>query len=460
MKKKYFLSVLFMIIIIIFIYVPNVFAVKSEVDIKLYDFAKVSTFGPAIDTEEKREALEKLKTVFGYTGDSFPQGSNTMKFDTNIYLFEQYESGNSTKKYKIQIGGGAKDTKEKTGIVIKNVTEDELINTYGYNKNSNNDSWKVILIGSLLTEVKDRGNTTYYDVDVVAKGLYAGNDYEEGQNFTLNTGDNVEELDVVTGDDVVEAAEEVIDEVTDLFGHLAIKLVELIRLPFDAIQSIIDMFQTVNYGTSKWFLPWKISFTKDELLNDSDKNQYTNYTEGNTNLGSNGQKKVFLNEKESGLEIKLFTNLFFHKEVMFPVIPVDLYSFANSKIDFFDVNFLNGQENKDIHGSRSIWIIIRNFVAVLMHSVIYIGASVLIGTLIIHGIAIVKQIYIKKEEETPEEKKKHIDGIHAFVKSLMLLIGSVIIMGLCIFISNALFDDMKVTDTMELPIRVNVGERK
>ena len=95
-----------------------------------------------------------------------------------------------------------------------------------------------------------------------------------------------------------------------------------------------------------------------------------------------------------------------------------------------------------------------------MHSVIYIGASVLIGTLIIHGIAIVKQIYIKKEEETPEEKKKHIDGIHAFVKSLMLLIGSVIIMGLCIFISNALFDDMKVTDTMELPIRVNVGERK
>lgn len=460
MKKKYVFSLLFMMTIIIFIYIPNVFAVKSEIDIKLYEFAKVSTFGPAIDTEEKREALEKLKTVFGYTGDSFPQGANTMKFDTNIYLFEQYEAGNSTKKYKIQIGGGAKDTTEKTGKVLKNVTEEELINTYGYNKNSNNDSWKVVLIGSTLSEVKDRGNTTFYDVDVVAKKLFSGDDYEEGKNFTLNTADNVEELDVVTGDDVVEAAEAVVDEVTDLFGHLAIKLVELIRLPFDAIQSVIDMFQTVNYGSSKWFLPWKISFTKDELLNDSNKNQYTNYSEGNTNLGANGQKKIFLNEKESGLEIKLLTNLFFHKEVMFPVIPVDLYSFANSKIDFFDVNFLNGQENEDVHGSRSVWKILRNFVVVLMRSVIYVGASFLIGTLILHGISIVKQIYIKKEAETPEEKKKHIEGIHKFIKSLMLLIGSIIIMGICIFFSNALFDDMKVTDTMELPIRVNVGERK
>ena len=220
------------------------------------------------------------------------------------------------------------------------------------------------------------------------------------------------------------------------------------------------MIQTVNYGGSKWFLPWNITFKKDEILNDPNKNQYVNYTEGDTNLGSDGQKKIFLDEDEYGMDTSLLGSIFFKQEVEIPIIPVDIYSMAKGKIDIFDVNFLNGQNDTTVHSGKSPWLVLRNLVSILMKATIYIGSAALIGALIIHGISIVTSIYIKKEEETPEKRKEHIDGIHNFIKSLMLLIGSVIIMGLCIFVSNAFFDDMKVTDTMELPIRVNVGERK
>lgn len=76
--------------------------------------------------------------------------------------------------------------------------------------------------------------------------------------------------------------------------------------------------------------------------------------------------------------------------------------------------------------------------------------------MILHGISIVKGTLIS-EQSTPEERKKHIGGLHEMAISFIKLIGCVLIMGLCIFMSDAAFEDMKVTDTMELPIRVNVG---
>ena len=297
----------------------------------------------------------------------------------------------------------------------------------------------------------------------MAYKLFSGDQYSDGEQYKISAGEEIKEIDFIDEKDVAEFVDDVkeeIDDITNLFAQITIKFIELKRLPFDAIQSCLDMIQTVNYGGSKWFLPWNITFKKDEILNDPNKNQYVNYTEGDTNLGSDGQKKIFLDEDEYGIDTSFLGSIFFKQEVEIPIIPVDIYSMAKGKIDIFDVNFLNGQNDTVVHSGKSPWLVLRNLVSILMKATIYIGSAALIGALIIHGISIVTSIYIKKEEETPEKRKEHIDGIHNFIKSLMLLIGSVIIMGLCIYISNAFFDDMKVTDTMELPIRVNVGERK
>ena len=456
MRKKYILSfILFLIIILI---CSDKVEAYKEINVTLYDFGEVSELQPIVETDKKNKGLEFLKTTLGYTGNGLPQGKDTMKFETKIYLLKEYEKGivNKTTRYKIQIGGGAKDPTGKIGVIVKDLTEDELINTYGYKKsgdevNVDDPAWDAILLGTTTSHI----SANVYHVETIAEKIFTGKDYEEGKNAKVNSGAEMEDIDYLGVEEGKELLED-IDDITNIFGHLEIKLLEFKRLPFDAIQSILNMIQTVNYGGKIWFLPWNITVKKDAVLNDYNKNQYINYTEGDTNLGSDGQKRVFVNEEDCGLDEGILTNIFFSNEPEFPIIPVDIYSMAKGKVDLFDTNFLTGQNNTDVHKSGSVWIVLRNFIAVLMHSVIYIGVATLIGALIWHGISIVLSVY-KKEDQTPEERKNHIEGIHNFAKGLLLLVGSVLIMSLCIHVSDALFDDMKVTDSMELPIRVNVG---
>ena len=126
----------------------------------------------------------------------------------------------------------------------------------------------------------------------------------------------------------------------------------------------------------------------------------------------------------------------------------DLYNIAIGHVSFLDVNILTG--NKD-HDEDSPWMLMRNFAATLIHISIYIASAVLLATLIIFGIQIVKNSFSNPEGEAEYKKK-----LEMFSRSVAMLIGSVLIMGLCIFGSKTFFNSVEQRENTELPIRVNV----
>ena len=449
MRKKIVVG-LIIILISIALYNKKIYAIIGDVKITLHDFGMTNIYS-SVDTDEKREVLEELRTVYGYTGDSLPQGDETMKFITKIHKLS--EDKNFFGKYTIQIGGAVADKDGNTGKKI-DVSEEDLIKKYGYDKEKGENSWDVVLIGGVVSgQVGREGSQTYA---VKTSKLYAGDDYEKGNELNLNEGTDIKEQDITRGSEVVDEVKDTLDDVTDIIGNLHMKLYEIKLMPFDAIQSVIDMLQTVNYGGSKRFLPWNIVYPGEDIQSDNNKNQYVNYTTGSDDLGKDGQKVAFINEKESGLKINKISEWIFGAKPQIPVIPIDMYALAKGKVEIFDINFLTGQNNKDLHSDNSVWLIIRNFISAVIHVILYLGASILIIMLVLHGISLVKEAIIA-ERSSPEERKKHIGGIHEMTIAFIKLLGCVLIMGICIFVSDAVFEDMKVTDKMELPIRVNVG---
>ena len=451
MRKKIVVG-LIIILISMALYNKKIYAIIGDVstdDIKLCTITHVRDNNGGdklvVDIDEKNEKLEELKK-YGYQGDNILYGDNSMKFVTKIH---KLADKTAFFEYKIQIGGEIPDG--KTGI-IKYVSEEDLINKYGYDKNE--DSWPVVLIGGAQREAVPTGELS--GIAVVAKKVYAGDDYEKGLQITTDSEKEVESTDILRASEVVDEVKDTLDDVTDIIGNLHMKLYEIKLMPFDAIQSVIDMLQTVNYGGSKRFLPWNIVYPGEDIQSDNNKNQYVNYTTGSDNLGTNGQRVVFIDENKSGLKTNMVSEWIFGAKPQIPVIPIDMYALAKGKVEIFDINFLTGQNNKDLHPDNSVWLIIRNFISAVIHVILYLGASILIIMLVLHGISLVKEAIIA-ERSSPEERKKHIGGIHEMTIAFIKLLGCVLIMGICIFVSDAVFEDMKVTDTMELPIRVNVG---
>ena len=83
MRKKFVVG-LIIILICLFLYNKRTYAVISDIKIELHTFSNLNIYGAA-DTDEKKEAIEKLR-IYGYIGDSFPEGEETMKFITKIYI--------------------------------------------------------------------------------------------------------------------------------------------------------------------------------------------------------------------------------------------------------------------------------------------------------------------------------------------------------------------------------------
>ena len=138
----------------------------------------------------------------------------------------------------------------------------------------------------------------------------------------------------------------------------------------------------------------------------------------------------------------------FAEDTKIPVMTGDLYNVAVGQIDFLDVNFLTG--NKD-HDEGSPWMILRNFAAGLIHISIYIASAILLVMLIIYGIQIVGHSF-----DNPEGEAEAKTRLEQFTTSIAMLIGSVVIMGLCIFGSDTFFKSLENRENAELPIRVNV----
>ena len=138
----------------------------------------------------------------------------------------------------------------------------------------------------------------------------------------------------------------------------------------------------------------------------------------------------------------------FEESSKIPVMTGDWYNAAVGHIDIFDVNFLTGNKN---HDEGSIWMIIRNFAVACINITIYAASAIILITLFIYGIQILVGSF-----KNPEEEAEFKSKLNKFATSVATLIGCVLIMALCIFGSNALFNSYESTNTEELPIRVNV----
>ena len=355
-----------------------------------------------------------------------------MKFITKIHKLS--EDKNFFGKYTIQIGGAVADKDGNTGKKI-DVSEEDLIKKYGYDKEKGENSWDVVLIGGVVSgQVGREGSQTYA---VKTSKLYAGDDYEKGNELNLNEGTDIKEQDITRGSEVGGILKNALNEV---LAKLFIMLIEFIRALYgDGPQMLLNTIQTSQYetGISK-FLPWKITYSADDYLNSINKNQYVMVSTDGSNTGSKAEviKEVSASENE------------FDKDTEIPVIPVEVYTLSVGQISALDINFLTGQNNTELHKPDSIWIKLRNLASGIIHFTIYIGAAFLIATLIWHGICIVRTTL------TPEAEKKHKDGIHNFAIAVAMLVGSIIIMAVCIFFSKIVFEDMEVASTKELPIRI------
>ena len=135
----------------------------------------------------------------------------------------------------------------------------------------------------------------------------------------------------------------------------------------------------------------------------------------------------------------------------------DLYNIAVGHLDFLDADFLTGSTSTRPDGSLkheegSAWITLRDFAATIIHICIYMASAFLIISLIWFGIKI-----LKTSLDNPKARAEYKEGLERFEKSLLMLIGSIVIMALCIFGTKAFYSSIE-DDNYELPIRVNVED--
>ena len=212
------------------------------------------------------------------------------------------------------------------------------------------------------------------------------------------------------------------------FGKLG-DAVDVVRTALgDLPQLLIDLIQTIPLGTWKDF---RITYTYNELLSDGEtggKNRYTLVSEDAT------RRDPFI--QIDGTEEK------FSRDTEIPVIPADLYCFANGNVKLLNTNIFDKKEDRGI---------LTNFVLVIVRAIIYISTAFLIVMLIWHGINIVRTTI------SPQSKADHKGGLTDFAKAILMLIGSIVIMALSIYFMKLLFKTFQFNQTDELPIRIYVG---
>lgn len=265
----------------------------------------------------------------------------------------------------------------------------------------------------------------------------ADNDDSTEGGTTANYGATSSTDDIAADSDSFKA-----DIKKDFLGMCATYLARGICWLFDWVQWLANSIQFDEAND--------VLYTFDELQKDDTKNKYTNVVEGES--GKSIVSKTIQNNANDDDELD------FDKDVKIPVMVGDLYNIAVDHIDFFDFNFLTGQNTKNFdgtlrHKSNSAWLFIRNIVTTLIRIGIYFASAVLIISLIIFGLRTTKDS-IDNPKKSAENKK----ALETLNKSLMMLIGSIIIMALCIFLTKAFYESIVNGDSYELPVRVKVQD--
>ena len=417
------------------------------------------------------EALNSLKQNFNYKGNVV--GEN-MKLDTTITFIGESILRDGT--YHIQIGNASdgvtgdivsisKENLEKLGYNFDNPES-----MYGYQKSGNKIKWKVVLIADFNGNDDIRhqeGNSSQNDLHIHIREAYGGT--EEDYNYGLNDV-NPSEEEVRFGaeehyDDVQENVENVFNFIENFkknpMGTIFTIILDGSVEKIDVIQKIANAFQTTVLKTVKDNeIVYEYQYLKkDGTVGNSrntdegagNRNKFTNVSRGSQNTGDESWQKI-INVDITQTDFSSYGSYKFTRNTKIPVIVVDPYTMATSKISTFDVNFL--VVNNNLHNPNdSIWIKIRNVWTLAIRVTIYITSAILVISLIIHGIILIINTTI-----SPKQRKKHMDGLINFSKSCLMLVGTVIIMA-CAIYANEMFLPKVMTDgRVELPIRVNVEE--
>lgn len=228
----------------------------------------------------------------------------------------------------------------------------------------------------------------------------------------------------------------------NFIGTVLTGALDILKFFADILQIIADSLLGENAD-------YTITYSQEDLYSDSageiDKNagqrdEYTKIAKYSSKEETESSKTNVINidGKKQG----------FTEDTPIPVIPGDLYYIALGECELLDINFFDVDNDTD---ENSVWSSIRKFTRTVIHITFYIAGAFLIIILIWHGIKIVAHAY-----DSPESRAEHIEGLEKFSKSLLMLIGTVIIMSICIFGSKAIFNTIKLEDSKEGPIRVNV----
>ena len=215
----------------------------------------------------------------------------------------------------------------------------------------------------------------------------------------------------------------------------------LIRALADGIQMLANLIQTVPEGTVG-----PITYSYDDLYKDGVRNTYTQVKKS-TSSGT-GKYVITINKNKDGKEFEYDDGSY----AEIPVIQADLYNMAIGNINAIDINFLVPNSS---HKEKSAWRTLRNFATTIIRIVIFLAAASLITSLIWNGLHLVGGSL------TPESRRNYMEGLQKFATSLLMLVGTVIIMAIGIYASQMFFDKVKIEEegkAGELPIRVNVEE--
>ncbi len=238
------------------------------------------------------------------------------------------------------------------------------------------------------------------------------------------------------------------------------KMVTDFLLPIiDFFQYVANLVQTVRPDNT--FKDVKIMYSYEDLEKDGkqtgvdgdgNRNKYTNVTE----YGEGEEvfkRKVIKKDRNKNKEDD------FTEDTEIPLVIGDLYNIAVDHIDFIDANFFSGSITKKADGTElrhdedSIWMKFRNVAAVIIRINIYVASSILVISLIWFGFNIVRHTF-----DNPTAKADAKKGITKVANAIFMLVGTILLMTLCIMGSQALCSKIASQDSYELPIRVDVED--
>lgn len=391
----------------------------------------------ADDITLEDDVLKVMKESFQYE-----EGINDpMKLKTTIRVKKRFFG-----KYDVYIG---EENSSRTPQLKKRVSKKYLEENYGYQEEYGEDPWKAILIVSPITSDEELESTELEHNSYIfcINEIYTEEHYTEGNNKTIPK--NKPSLLNITFNTKVEKAIEIVNSdilkrfAKNPFGFALTYILEGVRYLLG--DSALTLAHAITFSNTKFV------YSYDQLSTDEygSIDKYTKVGKYAKGKKSKGQKEITI-PLENAYEDEEYRR--FSSTTKIPVVTIDLYNIAADNVEFFDINFFNVDEER--HPDESPWTILRDFATGVIHVTIYMAAVILLLLLIVNGIQMVGHTL-----DNPQARADHIRILRRLAMSILMLVGTVVIMTLCTYGSNIFLNDVKVAENdKELPIRVNVEE--